>query len=75
MTSFITNRLEERRNGDKESRRLNKNIQKSASTFISRRMEGVYQKDEQALETLSTQLQDLFDPQNPIQRLTDHVLE
>ena len=49
-TTFIQKRLNERRNGDKESRNNNeKCLKKSASAFITRRMDGIYEKDEEAM--------------------------
>ena len=66
MLKFIANRLEERRNGDKETRRLNKDVSKSASIYISRRMDGVYQRDEEILNIFSTEVEDLFAPENKL---------
>ena len=60
MNKFIANRLEERRNGDKETRRLDKDVSKSASIFIQRRMDGVYQRDEEILDMFTTEVEDLF---------------
>ena len=63
MSRFIAKRLEERRNGEKETIRLNKDVSKSASMFISRRMDGVYQKDEEILDIFATEVEGLFAPE------------
>ena len=76
MNKFIANRLEERRNGDKETRRLDKDVSKSASIFIQRRMDGVYQRDEEILDMFTTEVEDLFARDIPLKpKFSIQVLE
>ena len=66
MSKFIAKRLEERRNGDRETRRQNKDVSKSASMFLSRRMDGVYQRDEEILDIFAKGYEDLFARETPL---------
>ena len=61
-SKYINNRLRERRRAEGKARHKKKCLKKAASTFIARRMAGVHERDQEALDTLVVELGKLLDP-------------
>ena len=61
-SKYINNRLRERRRAEGKARHKKKCLKKSASTFIARRMPGVHERDQEALDTLIEELEKLLNP-------------
>ena len=58
----------ERRRGQTRSRVKNKCLKKAASSYIARRMDGVYRKDQEALATLTEEMKELFEPETSVRK-------
>ena len=59
---YINKRLGERRRAEAKTRHKKKCLKKAASTFIARRMGGVHERDQEALNMLTEELGKLLDP-------------
>ena len=68
--------MSERWNGDRESKAKELDCRKAASAFISRRMDGIYRKDKEVIDTLTKEVKELFDPESTTRdKFSDKFIE
>ena len=66
--------MDERWNGDRESKAKELDCNKTASAFITRRMEGIYRKNKEVIDSLTTEVNELFEPETST-RNSDKFIE